>query len=281
MSKESSQQSLNAHWAVWLLPIIAIIVTSVLFINFYVETGKRITITVDDSSGIEVEKTKVRFRGLKIGSVKEIELAADKKDVIIHILLDEGFESFAVTGSRFSLIKPEVNLQGITGLKTLIEGQYIVVLPGVKEGKEKVEFKLQSPVTTNTLDDTSTYILQTTDAESMSMGDSISFRGIKVGSVTKLSLGEGSSSVFIQISIENNYSYLIRENTVFWSKIGVSAKLGLFNTDIKVNSLDSVLNGGIEFSTPTKAEAMAKNFSKFKIAPAPPEGYEKWSPKLQ
>lgn len=281
MSKNSQQQSFSAGWLVWILPLIAIVVTAILFINFYVENGKRITITVDDASGVEIEKTKVRYRGLKIGSVKKIELTEDKKDVIVHVLLDEGFESLAVAGSRFSLVKPEVNLQGITGLNTLIEGQYIVVLPGDKSGKEKTNFKLQSPVTTNTLDDTSTYILQTSDAESVSIGDSVSFRGIKVGSVTKLYLGDASTLVYIQISLENNYSYLVRENTVFWSKVGVRAKLGLFNTDIKVNSLDSVLNGGIEFATPTEAKAMAKNFSKYKILAEPPEGYEKWAPKLQ
>lgn len=251
------------------------------FYSFYLDHGKRIIIQTEDASGIEVEKTKIRYRGVKIGSVKGIEFSEDKKDVLVHAILDEGYESFAVDGSRFSLVKPEVSFQGVQGLGTLLEGQYIMILPGPKGSKITNKFKLLSPGATDLLDGTSTYFLKVENAESISTGDSISFRGVKVGRVTKLSFGKESGSILVKINIDNENSYLIRENTVFWPKVGVSAKLGLFNTDIKINSLESVINGGIEFATPTKTKPMAKNFSEFEMVSDPPKDYNTWKPELR
>ncbi len=63
--------------------------------------------------------------------------------------------------------------------------------------------------------------------------------------------------------------------------MGIQAKLGLFGSEIKVNSLDSIMNGGIELATPNAPAPMAKAMQKFMLENAPPKEYEKWNPKLE
>jgi len=73
---------------------------------------------------------------------------------------------------------------------------------------------------------------------------------------------------------------LVRTNTAFWRKVGIQAKLGLFGSEVKVNSLDSIMRGGIELFTPDPPAPVAKANHKFTLLAAPPKDYEKWNPVL-
>jgi paraquat-inducible protein B len=84
----------------------------------------------------------------------------------------------------------------------------------------------------------------------------------------------------VQINIENKYGRLIRTNTVFWRKVAVQAKLGLFNSELKINSLDSILHGGIDFSTPEPVGPIAKARTRFGLEQAPPKDSSNWNPIL-
>ncbi len=274
-------QSLRTGWYIWLFPVFALMISGWLFVDYFKQRGVTIKIFFDDASGIQAEKTKVRFRGVPIGMVKNVYISEENKDVVVEVSLRKDAEQFAVIGSKFELVVPKVDFSGISGLNTLFEGTYIAALPGPFEGKEKFEFKAQSATgSTDTHDDTSSYILETTNAESVSAGDLITFRGMKVGTVTKLILAKGSQAVHVQINIENKYVKLIRTNTVFWRKIGVQAKLGLFGSSLKISSMDSLLHGGIDFFTPDNAGEIAKPQAHFPLVASPPKDWEKWNPKL-
>ena len=138
-------------------------------------------------------------------------------------------------------------------------------------------------MSTNTFEapeDTTYYIIETANVESLGPGDSVSFRGLEVGTVTKLNLAKGSKLVNVQINIENRYTKLIRTNSVFWKKVGVQANLSLFKSEFKMNSLDSIVNSGIEFSTPGKPGPLAKAGNRFTLLPEAPKNSERWNPKL-
>ncbi len=275
-------QALKSSWYVWLFPAIALAISAWLLSDYLRQKGTLVTVRFDDASGIQIEKTAVRFRGIPIGIVKDLYLSEDRKDVVAEILLRKSAAEFAVEGTKFSLVVPKVSLQGISGLDTLLEGTYISALPGKLDGAEKTDFKAAAnSASTDTLDDTSAYFVDTTSVESVTSHDAVTYRGLRIGSVTKLILAKGGQSVRLQLNIENRYVHLIRTNTVFWRKIGIDAKLGLFHSEIKVNSMDSIMNGGIEMATPSEAGPTAKGHQKFMLATAAPKDYEKWSPQLE
>lgn len=272
---------IKSTWYVWLFPFFAVLICGWLAFDYFRQKGPVIHIHFNDGSAIQAGKTKVRFRGVTIGEVKEIRISEDDKEVIADVALKKEAEHFAVKGSRFWVVKPKVDFQGVSGLETLFEGTYIAALPGDKKNERKVDFAGRLTSESNeSLEDTVTYYLETGNAESLAPGDSVTFRGLKVGSVTKVNLTKSAQSVLVQINVPYKYVRLIRTNTVFWRKVGLQADLGLFKSEVKINSLESLLRGGIDFFTPDPAGSIAKAQSKFPLNLAPPKDWDKWNPKL-
>ncbi len=250
--------------------------------EYFKHAGPTIQITFDDASGLQAQKTQLRFRGVVVGVIKKIEISSDNKDVVAFVSLHKDVEQFAVEGSKFWIVAPKVNFQGVSGLETLFEGTYISVQPGPPDGEIKTTFRGRiGSESTDPLEDTSGYVLETNNVESVNEGDNITFRGLKVGSVTKVTLAKNSQALHVQINIQNRYTKLVRTNTVFWRKVAVQAKLGLFNSELKINSLDTMLHGGIEFFTPNEVGPKAKALSHFPLLTAQPKDSEQWNPAIE
>ncbi len=282
--KVKAQENLvraKSNWYVWLFPVFAVIICAWLLFQFWHNRGPKIRISFDDASSIQAEKTSVRYRGVVIGMVKKVSVSEDQKEALVEINLQKDAEDFAVEGSKFWIVTPKVGLQGVTGLETIFEGAYIAVQPGKPDNNTKLDFKANTGKDmTESFENTSVYSLEARDAESVTQGDSVTFRGLTIGTITEVNLAKNGQSVLMQIRIQNRYKHLIRINTVFWRKIGVQAKLGLFGSEVKVNSLDSIMHGGVELFTPDSPGERAKALTKFILYSGPPKGYEKWNPKL-
>jgi paraquat-inducible protein B len=273
---------MRANWYFWLFPIIAVIICGWLFVDYFKQRGPTIKIMFEDASSIDAGKTKIRFRGVTIGMVKKIEISEDNKDVVVEAQLQRDFEHYAVEGSKFWVVLPKVNLQEVSGLETLFEGTYISLDPGPKDGKAKLEFRGQTEGRDiDLVDETSAYLLETENIGSVNTDDGIYYRGLKIGSVKKVSLSKTAQTVLVQFNVENKYTRLIRSNTVFWRKMGVSASLGLFKSEINVGSLDSLLHGGIELAIPDGGGSPAKALTRFPLHSKPPKDFDKWVPKLE
>lgn len=272
----------RSTWYIWLFPLFAVLLAGWLFRGYFKQRGPQIEISFEDASSIAPEKTRVRYRGVTIGIVKEIDLADDNKSVIAHIQLQRDAANFAVKGSKFWIVSPKVGIQGITGLETIFEGTYIAVQPGPENAEEETDFKGKLVSDSNEAqENTRAFSLESPNLESVSSGDAVTFRGLNIGTVTNISLSKTGQMGLVQINIHNKYHRLIRTNTAFWRKVGVQAKLGLFGSEIKVNSMDSILHGGVELFTPEPAGEIAKGGTKFPLLPAAPKNSEKWNPVLE
>lgn len=272
----------SENWYVWFFPIIALALSLWLAKEFISKRGPEIKISFSDASGIEPEKTEIRYRGVTIGTVKEVLIAEDREKVEVMAVLRRENEAFAVKGTRFWVVKPKVDLQGISGLETLVEGSYIAVQPAEKSTEPQYEFRGQ--VGSQSVDESdamTSYFLETDQLGSVSAGDHVTYRGMKVGSIGKVSLSKSAQHIIVQIDIEPRHTRLIHNNTVFWRKLAVDASLGLFKSELKVGALDSLLHGGVEFATPTQADGVAKPQSRFVLSPGPPKDWERWNPNLE
>jgi paraquat-inducible protein B len=277
-------QKFKAHkssFYIWVFPMIALIFSGWIFADYLFQRGPSIKIYFADASNIHPEKTRIRVRGVTVGIVKKVSLSSDGKEVIAYVDLQREAAYLAVEGSKFWVIVPKVNLSGVSGLETLFEGPYITVLPGKIDGLAKDEFNGQVGSDTNeAIENTTQFYLETPNAESLGIGDVVTFRGLNVGSITKLNLNRSAQSVMIQLNIQNKHLHLIRKNTAFWKKIGIQGKLGIFGSEIKINSLESILHGGVELFTPEPAAGLAKSKTVFSLSTVPPKGSEKWNPNL-
>ncbi|MDG1400196.1 MAG: hypothetical protein P8R45_05585 [Candidatus Binatia bacterium] len=94
-------------------------------------------------------------------------------------------------------------------------------------------------------------------------------------------LGSESSKVLVYVNIWPKYAPLVRDNSVFWNASGVKAHFGLFSgLDVSLESLESLIAGGIAFATPDDPGAPVPNNSYFKIAEKPEDRWLDWAPRI-
>lgn len=275
------------NFYLWLFPLIAIVFSTWAVTKHFERSGKRIEITFPTANSIVPEKTRILYLGVQIGVVDEITISEDTKRVICKVKLTKAGERFAVTGTKFYLVTPKVGLDQISGLDTLISGSYITTEPNLASKEEESSFEgfTNNPSShdSSAIENMAKYILETDHAESVTAGDNLYFRGLTVGKIGEVQLAADSTKVIVPIHIEKKYTRLIRTNTVFWKKQGIKADLGLFKSDIRINSLDTIMKGGIEFATPNGPGPMANLNTKFILHDDEPKEREekKWEPQLK
>lgn len=96
--------------------------------------GIPMTLTLTSGKDIVEGSTKVMYRGLEAGFVKEISINDDKqKTVTAHILLDPRAELILKEDTKFWLVKPEISPSGIQNMQLLLSGAHITFQPGSGE----------------------------------------------------------------------------------------------------------------------------------------------------
>jgi len=268
----------SMNWVIWLFPVIAIVMAGFVFYDHYQKRGPLVKIHFNDASGVESYKTALRFRGINVGVVENVRLTEDTARVVVEARLDRDAAHLAVEGTKFYIIQPEVSFAGVRGLETLFKGPYIRVEQG--GGERKLEFDGFAGEPNETVPGTIPYFIKTHFLNSIDQGDSVSYRGLKIGTVTNVKLEKSGEWIQIQINVERKYMKLIRTNTMFWPKVGIYAKLSLFKSEIKVNSLESLMKGGIDIATPNNAGGIAPAGHHFGLSEKPTDDYMTWAPNL-
>ena len=64
---------------------------------------------------------------------------------IATIEMNKDVEQYLRTSTRFWLVKPSVTLAGITGLETLVSGNYVAISPGEGEPTHKFKALAEEP----------------------------------------------------------------------------------------------------------------------------------------
>lgn len=101
---------------------------------------------------------------------------------------------------------------------------------------------------------------------------------MEVGQVTDVRLGEFADRIVTTIKLKPEYAYLVRQNSVFWNVSGVDINFGLTGANIKAGTIDSIVRGGIAFSTPEQSQLppAANNGQTFFLYPQAEESWVQW-----
>jgi len=241
-----------SNWsAIWILPLIALMIGGWLAWQAYRDAGVEIEVRFESGEGIVANKTEVIYKGMPVGKVKSLVLDAkgEKQGVIATIEMNKAAEPHLTKGTRFWLVKPSVSLAGITGLETLVSGNYIAVSPG--EGERTKRFtalKVAPP-----LSDSEPGLHLTLKAErlgSLNRDSPVFYKQIQVGRVKSYRLSDDQSTVEVKVFIEPAYASLVRKHTRFWNASGISIDADLSGVKVRSESLSSIVAGGIAFATP-------------------------------
>jgi len=234
---------------VWLLPVLAALIAGWLVFKSYQEAGIMIKVQFESAEGLEANVTKVMYRGLPTGMVKNLKLNDDLQSVTATIEIEAEAEAILVEGTRFWLVKPQVSLSGVRGLETLLSGYYIEFQPG--DGEETSKFIADNEPPPPLRNQPGLYISLIADtAQSIYRGAKVFYRQIEVGEVIDFRLAGNGEQIHVDLHIDPNHSHLISNRTRFWNASGITLKADLPRLDIQFNSLASIIAGGISFYTP-------------------------------
>ncbi|NUT76339.1 MCE family protein [Pseudomonas sp. C1C7] len=241
-----------SNWsAIWVLPLIALIIGGWLGWRAYNETGIEIQVRFESGEGIQANKTEVVYKGMSVGKVKTLKLddEGSTKGVIATVEMNKDVEPYLRTSTRFWLVKPSVSLAGITGLETLVSGNYVAISPGEGEPTRKFKALAEEPP----LSDAQPGLHLTIKADrlgSLNRGSPVFYKQIKVGQVKSYLLSDDQSTVELKVFIEPTYAKLVRKHTRFWNASGISIDANLSGVKVRSESLASIVAGGIAFATP-------------------------------
>ncbi|MDR9828667.1 MlaD family protein [Vibrio sp. FNV 38] len=217
--------------------------------------------------------TQIQFGSVTVGEVTDItpDFSTDEFEFGARIY-PQYIDHIARSSSQFYIAPVEVSLSGIRNLKNALSPK-VTVIPG--EGAKATTFKLQNNVIER-YDYTLT--LQSEKRGSVQVGTPITYRDMQVGSVVGVSLGEFADRVMTTITIEPEYRYLVRSNSVFWNASGLDVSIGLTGAKVKAGTIDSIIKGGIAFATPQEDQLkpMAKSGYSFFLNDKSKEEWNTW-----
>jgi len=228
--------------------------------------------------GLAAGHTELRYLGVPVGVVDGVETAEGL--VVVTVRLNQGYEFLRREDSFFSIVRPNISLQGITGLETLISGVYIECTPGSSKrlsdsftGRSTIDAEeiLQSGLTLNLL----------SDSTPINAGASVYYRGINVGRVTAKSLSSDGRQIMLTVVVEKKYRHLVRKNSMFWDSSGLKASLGFLQFRIQTESIMAP-DGRIAFATPDNSAMgpAAKSGDSFDLNHSPRPEWLKWNPSI-
>jgi paraquat-inducible protein B len=264
-------------WWLWGIPLGALALCVWFVYRDYIATGPMITITFQDASGLEENNTMIRYLGATVGQVRSVKLSKDKKHAEVKARLAGSASQLASVGTIFWIVRPEVKVGAISGLRTIISGEYIAVRPGNGAHTNQFTGAEGEPIAE---EPGALHItLLVPELGSLQEQSSVYYRGIKVGEVLKYQLGNDGQEVKLQVRIQKEYAPLVRKNSKFWNAGGIDFRFGLFRgAEISASSAKTLLSGGIAFATPTEAGEPATDGAVFRLYEKPEEAWKNWMP---
>ena len=235
----------------WLLPIIALGIGLWLAWSRLSQIGPIIQIAFTSAEGLEAGKTKIRYKDLAVGTVTSIDLSNDLKQIIVTAQMLRTAEPLLKKDSQFWIVKPQISASGITGLGTIVSGNYITVSPGKDEGRANHFTGLDEAPQIQSTEEGLRVRLLTNDARGVNVGTAIYYRGIAVGQIEQIRFSEHYDNLYLTAFIHAPYDRLITNNTKFWNVSGINFSMGAEGANLEMQSLEALVRGGITFSTPT------------------------------
>lgn len=265
---------------VWIVPIVAVLVGISLVVHNVMQEGPTIIVNFKTGSGLTANKTEVKYRNVVIGQVTDVELSGDQKSVDATIKLSKQAETFTREDSQFWVVRPRIGAGGVSGIDTLLSGDYIGADVGQSDSRAKNFKGLENPPPITYGEPGKRFMLHAPDLGSLDIGSPVYYRKIPVGQVVTYALNPEGKGVDIEVFIHAPNDAFVTENTRFWNASGIDINVGANGFAVKTESLTTLLVGGIAFRAPDYspndvAAADDKDFELFadqQSALAPPNG---------
>jgi Paraquat-inducible protein B len=236
--------------SLWVIPIVTLFVALVMAYQNYLTRGPQITIQFKSAAGIEAGRTLIKTLDVEVGRVEDITLNGTLDGVVVVARIHGEFRDLLAEDSRFWVIQPSVSLAGVSGLNTLISGQYIEFSPGTAARLSENFVGLDEPPLTPP-GTPGMHVTLVTDGDfSFARGDRVQHQGTVVGKIEDIRYDFVAGRTYYDAFIEAPFHELITSETRFWKTSGIQAELSSEGVRFEAGTLDALLRGGVSFVNP-------------------------------
>ena len=245
---EASVRTPSRFHLIWLVPIVAAGLAIYLGWKTLSSEGPLISVTFHSGQGLTAGQTKVMHKAVAIGTVQSVQLSDDFQQVVARIRMDQKTTALLTDHARFWVVRPHLSPTDLSGLQTLLSGQYIDMDPGTPGGKPERQFLglEQPPIPTDQAG--RTFTLQGSDLGWLQPGAPVFYRDIKVGRMIDYQENGVGKPIIMHVFIHAPYDHYVRAATHFWNSSGLTASFGPSGLHVAVESLEALLVGGINFA---------------------------------
>ena len=235
---------------VWLVPILALIVSLGIAWQTYAERGVTVEISFLNASGVRPGETTIRYRDVVIGTVEDVRFTPDLARVLVTASIDRNLANTLPADAQFWVVQPEVSARGISGLSTVLSGVYIETsFTPVTDSEARAFVGMDSAPLMREGQQGTRITLRTRDANRISEGAPILFHGIEVGHIEAPRLILSGDSVVFDAFIMAPHDRRLTTATRFWDTSGFTVSLGTGGLSLNVGNLAALVTGGIAFDT--------------------------------
>lgn len=281
----SRKRKSRISW-IWLVPIVAALMGLSLVVRTWMQAGPDLSIEFNTAEGLEVGKTQLRYKDVNVGTVRSIGFNADRSKVVVQAELSKDVADLAREGTNFWVVRPRLDVSGVSGLGTLLSGAYIGV--DAVEGKDaskkatKLHFVgLETPPAVTHDRAGKRFKLKASDLGSLDIGSPVYFRRINVGRVIGYALDKTGNAVNVEVFVDAPNDKFVTNGTRFWNASGVDFSVNAEGLKVRTQSLVSMAVGGVAFepvysvrdgSAPAPADAHFELYATEAAAKANPDG---------
>jgi len=235
---------------IWVIPILAAIVAIGIAVQRIRSEGPTITIVFTAAEGVEAGKTFIKYKDVIIGRVTAVQLTSDYAKVEVTAKIAKRAAGLMVQDAKFWVVRPSISLSGISGLSTLLSGNYIGFEPGqLDKGEDTFTGLDVAPVITE--QQGRQFVLKMSDLGSLEIGSPVYYRRLPVGQVIEYDLTPDGTGVQMTIFVKAPYDKYVFPGTRFWNASGVDVSVGADGVNVRTESVVALLAGGLSFDTPT------------------------------
>jgi paraquat-inducible protein B len=240
---------------VWIIPILAAVVAVGIAVQRIMNEGPTITIVFKAAEGLEAGKTAIKYKDVSIGQVTKVDLSPDHSKVVVKAKMAKSAANLMVEDAKFWVVEARVTLSGVSGLGTLLSGNYIGFEIG-KSKKEQYDFTALevAPIITGGQPGRQ-FALKAENLGSLGIGSPIYYRRLQAGQIIAYDLSADGKTVEFKIFINAPYEKYVNPGTRFWNASGVDVSVGAGGVEVRTQSLVALLAGGLAFETPSFADA--------------------------
>ena len=238
---------------VWIIPILAAAVALGIAVQRILSEGPTITIVFKAAEGLEAGKTLVEYKDVSIGQVTAVRLSPDYSKVEVTAKIAKSAEGLMVEDAKFWVVQPRVTLSGVSGLGTLLSGNYVGIEVGKSTKKQRTFIGLEEPLIITVGQPGRSFVLKAANLGSLGVGAPVYYHSLQAGQVVSYSLAGDGKAIELRIFVNAPYDTYVNAGTRFWNASGVDVSVGAGGVEVRTESLVALLAGGVAFDTPAFA----------------------------